>query len=205
MEVRLCPGHCCRGRSQMPQASGVVETDFGIARSSSHAQRYCRVRARCSDLAWKSSRHSHTSLIVAPRLRLTHISGLRVGGVGRAATRTAGCGPPGGATRQSLELPMRWGGEALRQTPGSGVQLRRPERIGTVPTSTCTTEVAPNTDEAGAAAVSDPSGGPQSRGRSACAIPVRQRRKLCGGPREVRGHTPCDQLRYGRPRVRTTR
>jgi hypothetical protein len=31
-------------------------------------------------LAWKSSRHSHTSFIVASRLRHTHISGLPVGG-----------------------------------------------------------------------------------------------------------------------------
>ena len=88
-------------------------------------------------LAWKSSRHRHTSFIVAPRLRHTHISGLPVGGgVGRAATRTAGCGPPWRATRQSLELPMRSDEKPCGRHVRCGAQLRRTERIGAVTTST---------------------------------------------------------------------
>jgi hypothetical protein len=87
-------------------------------------------------LAWKSSRHSYTSFIVASRLRHTHISGLPVGGVGRTATRTAGCGPPWRATRQSLELPMRSDEKPCGRHVRCGAQLRRTERIGAVTTST---------------------------------------------------------------------
>ena len=89
---------------------------FALRAPRSTSSACCSVLERCSNPAWKSSRHSHTSFIVAQPLRHTRMAGASCRDSCGAASMPHGCyglGPHRGPGLLSRALALPAAGTIL--------------------------------------------------------------------------------------------